>query len=100
MLQETLHQVNPYIQSFKAAIELQHHIQDNLHIVLNADKRPSHEHARRFNLPTGNEVAIDLSHNIDVIIHTREGLMQQISQLHRSYDSLHYILLFPYGVDG
>ena len=38
--------------------------------------------------------------------HFLEGPMQRISQLHRNYDSLHYmityigLLLFPYGFDG
>ena len=38
--------------------------------------------------------------NLDVILHTREGPMNRISPLHRSYDPLHYVLLFPYGDDG
>ncbi|XP_072013683.1 uncharacterized protein [Amphiura filiformis] len=103
-LQETLRQVNPYIKSFKAAIEIQEHNHDNLHIVLSAEKKPSEEHARRYNLPTASEVAVilpgDLVNNIDVIVHPREGSMQRINQLHRSYDPLHYVMLFPDGTDG
>ncbi|XP_072025233.1 uncharacterized protein [Amphiura filiformis] len=103
-LQETLRKVNPYIKSFKAAIEVQEQNQDSLHIVLNAEKKPSEDHARRYNLPTGSEVAVilpgDLVNNLDVVIHPREGPMQHINQLHRSYDPLHYVILFPYGTDG
>ncbi|KAL6503111.1 hypothetical protein OROHE_023740 [Orobanche hederae] len=36
----------------------------------------------------------------DVIIETRTGLLKRISELHPSYLSLQYPLLFPYGEDG
>ena len=102
-LQQCLHSVNPYIRSFKAAIEMQDSSQ-NIEIVLDARKRPSAEHARRFNLPTGSEVAVimpgDQTGSLDVVIHTRNGPLQRIKPIHRSYDPLHYIVLFPFGSDG
>ncbi|XP_074649050.1 uncharacterized protein LOC141904363 [Tubulanus polymorphus] len=42
----------------------------------------------------------DVCGNADVIVQFREGGLKKISNLHRSYDPLHYVLLFPYGTDG
>ena len=36
----------------------------------------------------------------DVLLHYRDGGLQHISELHRSYDPLQYPLLFPHGTDG
>ena len=53
LIQNTLHQCNPYIHSLKAGVELMQESPD-VKLVLHADKanRPSGEHARRYNLPT------------------------------------------------
>ena len=37
---------------------------------------------------------------VDIVLHFREGGVKQISQCHRSYDALSYVLLNPYGIDG
>lgn len=104
VLQEMLHRYNPYVCSLKAAIEIQEACHENLQIVLNSERKPSDGHARIYNLPTGSEVAVllpgELSNDLDVILHTRNGPMQRINQLHRAYDPLHYILLFPLGDNG
>jgi len=104
-LQACLRNVNPYIKTFKAAIEMRPQSSD-VRIVINATKRPAGEHARCFNLPTGSEVAVLMpggetsTNNMDVVIHTRSGAMQRINTMHRSYDALHYVLLYPGGEDG
>ena len=101
-LQEMLHTYNSYVKSFKSAIEyapLQEY-----KLVINADKKPSNEHARRFNLPQCNEVAIILSNEEfgrrDIILHSRDSPLKRICETHRSYDSLQYPLLFVRGEDG
>ena len=105
LLQACLRNVNPYIRTFKAAIEMQSQSSD-VRIVIDATKRPAGEHARCFNLPTGSEVAVIMpggetsTNNMDVIIHMRSGAMQRINAMHRSYDALHYVLLYPAGEDG
>ena len=38
--------------------------------------------------------------NHDILLSKREGGLQKISELHPSYDPLHYVLLFPRGDDG
>ncbi|GBM99494.1 hypothetical protein AVEN_119774-1 [Araneus ventricosus] len=55
-LQEMLHEHNPYIRTFKSAAENIHCIE--YQIIIDADKGPSSEQARRFNLPECSEVAV------------------------------------------
>ena len=69
-----LHNENSYIKSFKAAIE--NAPVPDFKLIINADKKPSHEHARRYNLPECNEVAIIISNEEfgkrDIILHSRD----------------------------
>ncbi|MCP3667541.1 MAG: hypothetical protein GY696_34455, partial [Gammaproteobacteria bacterium] len=71
----------------------------DVQVVIQADKRPTTEHARRYNMPTASEVAVilpgDQSHHLSVVIQTRGGPLMQIPRMHRSYDPLCYPLLFP-----
>ena len=101
-LQEMLHTSNAYIRSFKAAIEQAP--ASEFRVVINADKKPSNEHARRFNLPQCNEVAIIMKDESfgkrDIILHSRDSTLKRVCETHRSYDSLQYPLLFVYGEDG
>ncbi|XP_052621302.1 uncharacterized protein LOC111898559 [Lactuca sativa] len=62
---------------------------------------------RTYNLPTASGVAAliigDISDSIekrDIVVQTKNGCLQRISELHPSYLSLQYPLLFPYGDDG
>ncbi|CAI2163950.1 879_t:CDS:2 [Funneliformis geosporum] len=60
-----------------------------------------------YNVLTSSEVAalmIEDGHEIEplnrgILLKTREGGLQRISELHSSYDVLHYVLLFPKGDD-
>ena len=101
-LQEMLHTNNAYIRSFKAAIEKTS--VSEFQVVINADKKPSNEHSRRFNLPQCNEVAIIMTDENfgkrDIIINSRDSTLKRVCETHRSYDSLQYPLLFVYGEDG
>ncbi|XP_025625167.1 uncharacterized protein [Arachis hypogaea] len=62
---------------------------------------------RRYNLPSVDEVAGlvvgDFDSNTkerDIIVETKSGQLQRISELNPSYLGLQYPLLFPYGEDG
>ncbi|XP_021996392.1 uncharacterized protein LOC110893602 [Helianthus annuus] len=62
---------------------------------------------RIYNLPTASEVAALIVGDIDtsfeprdITVKTKEGYLQRISELHRSYLALQYPLLFVYGDDG
>lgn len=101
-LQTFLHQHNALIQLFKIALDRMP--SDNQKIVIRADKTPVGQHARRFNAPTIDEVAIvivgEQFESRDIILHRRNEQLQRVSELHRSYDALQYPLLFWKGDDG
>ena len=42
----------------------------------------------------------ETSNHRDIILHLQEDSLQRISHLHKSYSSLHYVLLFPTGKNG
>ncbi len=63
--------------------------------------------ARRYNVPTADEVAalmvgdgFEAVDKRDVVITQQANPCQHISELHVGYMALHYPLLFPYGEDG
>ena len=101
-LQDMLHSYNPYVRDFKTAFENMH--LDNHRVHIRADKTPPGEHPRRFNAPSGNEVAVVLvgqelgKH--DILLRKRDDQVQRVSVTHRSYDLLQYPLLFVNGEDG
>ena len=105
---------NRYVRDFKtvhetalqmeaAGQEVQHG-----HFRVNADgvqARPTGEHERRYNLAEGcKEIQVLMPDhggpppNRDVLIRPRGGNhLHDISETHRSYDPLHYTLLYPSG---
>ena len=101
-LQEMLHLSNSYVRSFKSALTYAPSME--FQILINADKRPSGEHARRFNQPECSEVALIMSGEEhtrrDIVLHCRDASIKRINETHRSYDALQYPLLFVYGEDG
>ena len=85
----------------------------NVRVGIHADKRPDGEHARRYNLPTSNEIAILMPESSGEAIPERSRMvvcnfraqqgvleLQTFNETHRSYDPLQYPCLFPYGTDG
>ncbi|CAF1385237.1 unnamed protein product [Adineta ricciae] len=60
-LQEMIHEHNIYIDLFETA--LQRMPSDQYKMVIRADKKPAGEHARRFNEPVVNEVAVVIADN-------------------------------------
>ena len=105
LIEDAIVRHNPYISSLKYGLELIQQSPD-VRLVLHADSknRPSDSHARTYNLPTASEVGALLpgenAGNLDVILHPRDGPLQRINTVHRSYDPLHYVLMFPRGEDG
>ncbi|MCO5599595.1 hypothetical protein L7F22_053701 [Adiantum nelumboides] len=64
--------------------------------------------SRQYLIAVGNEVAaimpgqgdLRMSGQRDIVLHYQDGRLQRISNLHRSYMPLLYVLLFPRGEDG
>ena len=105
LLQDMLHQHNGYVRGLRSALELPPPGErQDTKIILNAQRRPATEHVRRFNLPETGEAALlmpDEPHGArDIVLHHRDGQLERISECHRSYDPLHYVLLYPHGTEG
>ena len=105
-LQRMLHEINPYYITFKALSNIEPELIAEKQIVLKADARPPNdEHVRQWNLPENNEVAIidltpESTQPANIVLHQQGGNIQHISSNHRSFEALHYTLLFPHGDDG
>ncbi|XP_035837612.1 uncharacterized protein LOC110893035 [Helianthus annuus] len=61
----------------------------------------------QYNRPNVSEVAVLITNDFgdnteprDVIVSTKHGALQRISELHQLYMALQYLLLFPYGETG
>ena len=101
-LQDLLHNNNDKIKEIKYALERNN--EPNFKLVIKENYRPTYEHARRFNKPTTNEVAIlmigDSTNKRDIIINKRYSTIQRINETHPSYDCLQYPLIFWKGQSG
>ena len=97
---------NHYVRILKTAKEVfeQHSNPQSIKVVINEERRPPGEHARRYNNPLSDDIGIlmpnDNTHNRDIVLHYRNSTLVRISELHRGYDPLQYPLIFPYGTDG
>lgn len=104
-LQEMLHTHNPYVRTFKNAgsrIDGAEVPDVSLRILAERDTDP-----RRYNRPTADEIGVIMvggedieTCGRDIILRMRDGGLRRISEWHRSYAPLHYVLLFPQGQDG
>lgn len=101
-MQKELHDHNNYIKSFK--YNLENRPAHDLKLIIHADLKPPNDHRGRYNVPTVDEVAVLLVDEDkgprDIVLNTRDGHLQRVSEIHRSYDPLQYPLLFPRGDDG
>ena len=109
-LQAMLHETHPYVLLYKQAFRIMRERppdgQQDVTVRLCAER---HQDLHHYNLPNENEEVAAIipgdgseerSNNRDIILHLSGGGLKQISHLHPSYSSLHYVLLFPYGEDG
>ena len=101
-LQQLLHEHNPYVRIFKSALEKM--LSDDYRVVINADKKPVWGHARQFNKPVTDEVAVVIVGNEyerrDIVLEKRNNQLQRVVETHRAYDALQYPLIFWEGDDG
>jgi hypothetical protein len=108
-LQEELHKINPFVESFTNAgnraknDHTQNKSTDMRLIIHNTHGKDM----RQYNQPTASEIAaiiLDSDEQVpdlrDIIIKTHEGQLRRISELNGAYDPLQYPLLFPYGEYG
>ncbi len=108
-LQDLMQDVNPYVALYRHAYlimkdkprEEYPNIEVRLHVGDGTD-------GRRYNLPTVDELAAiipgdgsePVKNDRDIVLHMHDDSLKRISQLHPSYQPLHYVLLFPHGELG
>ncbi|XP_076883417.1 uncharacterized protein LOC143532180 [Bidens hawaiensis] len=96
---------NQLVKSYRMARDcFQSNPNANLKLRLIAKRQ---QDGRTYNLPTASEVAALIFGDIDnsfeprdIIVKTKEGFLQRISELHPSYLPLQYLIIFIYGDDG
>ena len=101
MLQNELHRINPFVESFTSAGNAK---TDNMELIIH---NTHGKDMRQYNQLTASEVAVifDIDRNQtpkprDIVLKTHEGILKHISELNGAYDPLQYPLLFPYGEYG
>ncbi|XP_065356368.1 uncharacterized protein LOC135950766 [Calliphora vicina] len=103
-LQRMLHEVNAYVKQLKSTIESVPQGCETYQIVIRADRKPAEAHSGRFNEPSCSEVALVIVgqqfEKRDIILKSHDNKLQRISELHKSYDTLQYPLMFCRGEDG
>ncbi|XP_057335011.1 uncharacterized protein LOC130673819 [Microplitis mediator] len=103
-LQLLLRENNIYVKKFQSVINSVSSNDDKFQIVIRSDRIPAGDHKGRYNSPQSPEIAIlisgeEFSHR-DIVIHGRDNVIRRINELHYSYDSLQYPLIFSRGEDG
>ncbi|PBK74569.1 hypothetical protein ARMSODRAFT_855369, partial [Armillaria solidipes] len=108
-LQGLLHDVNPYVPLYRHAYLIMkdkpHEEYPNLEVRLHVGDGTD---GQWYNLPTADELAAvipgdgteEVKNEQDIVLCMHDQSLKRISQLHPSYQSLHYVLLFPYGELG
>ncbi len=99
---------NVLAKQFKNAFEMSKDKEiPEVNIILRADIKPTDAHARTYNAPTTNEIAIFIPGtgdqdvlNRDIVLSTRRGHLNHIHETHSMYDPLQYVLLHPYASFG
>ncbi len=105
-LQFMLYNFHLYIQSFCQVSDIiQANLTSNISMLIHADRTRD---LCCYNTPTASNVAVIMigngydvnPSNRDILLRLRDRGLQKISELHPSYDPLHYVLLFPKGDNG
>ena len=101
-LQDMLLKHNPFVSLYRQAAEKLREQGATLDVQVRLTYRP-HSTLRRYNVPTGNEIAVILPwENIteddrDIVVQPRGGSFQRVYDINSTYIPLYYILLFPRG---
>ncbi|KAJ9516250.1 hypothetical protein QJQ45_001134 [Haematococcus lacustris] len=107
-LQHMLLQSNPYVQGCRSAMERAAADTTQVYrLIISADVPAADQ--RRYSLPVACEIAGFMPGAEDdqppenphrqIVVHTRDGTVRFLSDLHPSYHPMHFVLLFPRAED-
>ena len=112
-LQDMIKEVNPYAQQYKQAGDImRENPTQDVNLILRSCNEDTNIDPRRYNLPTGTDVAVILPvdrqtvSERDVVVyknasnHPEQKKLFNIKATHPMYDSLMYVLIFPFGDKG
>ncbi|OAD78135.1 hypothetical protein PHYBLDRAFT_73582 [Phycomyces blakesleeanus NRRL 1555(-)] len=97
-------ETNPFVHLFRTMDQISQEKRQSIDLTLRLVAEGPRDQ-RRYNAPTASEIAVLIMNNEegtsrDIVLHTRANFQQNINEYHRSYDALHYVLLFPHSEDG
>ena len=114
-LQDMIKEVNPYAKLYRQAGDImKENPTEDVKLILRAHAKETNIDPRRYNLPTGTDVAVILPADVglpntldrDVIVYKNEAShhsgksLMNIKATHPMYDLLMYVLIFPFGDMG
>jgi hypothetical protein len=101
-LQTFFHIYNELVALFTTALD--RIPSENFKNFMKSNKTPAGQHARHFNAPTIDKVAIvvvgENLENRDIVLHRRSNQLQRTIETYRLYDALQYPILFWQDEDG
>jgi hypothetical protein len=108
ILHEIIGNVNEYVRDFISIAQsdlLTDNTTNNIRVVIDPNRRPTGEHARRYNAPEGlQEVCVLMADEVTsraVKLSRGSGeRLEKIDDTHRAFDTLHFVLFFPHAQDG
>jgi hypothetical protein len=101
-----LHDVNPFVDIYK---QIGTRVKEQPSVDLQIELRINRTKDKRYNSPVACEIAViivnekkhePVTARRDILTIKRDGYLSNISEIHWSYDPLHYVLMFPYGQKG
>ena len=101
-LQKLLKQINPFVKDLLHICEIPDDEIIEGKLIISCDQRPKGSHERTYNIQQSlSEVSVlTNSEPSDLVLRKRGGGLDFIYDIHPAAQSLHFILLFPYGTKG
>jgi hypothetical protein len=96
-IREQLNLINPFVKTLRSAVSRGI---PEFSLIVTEDGVPD---IRRWNKPTAPELAAIIpseGNSRKIVVFPFYGRPKRISEIHPSYDALHFVLLFPAGEDG
>ncbi|CEP09841.1 hypothetical protein [Parasitella parasitica] len=112
IFQGGMHDVNPFVSQFKTIKELAEELPEGIQDIRKIFKSKETPTPRRYNDPTASEIGVLIvggddgpdteRSNRDIVLRLKgpKNSHTRINEIHKHYDSLDYVLMFPTGDSG